>query len=262
MAVMHDAGHEDDATTGPRVIVCDDDDHVRVAISGLVEECAGQVIAETDHSADVIALIERFEPDLVVLDLALAQGTGMEVIQFLEQRPDPTRVIVFTAFDGVVAADQAFVSVVRKPDFIGLERALLSTDSGDPAGERRKPVRSVPPTGRRSDDGTDEPDEFYRLLADAHPTDTLLGIDLHGLDVDVAREVRRTVRRQDRLLRRGTSLLALLIGGTAAAADAVQRRLGPVIPDIDQRATRVPVGDDPIEAFDTLTRHLAGESDS
>ena len=248
---------------GPRVIVCDDDDGVRSVITGIVEQHAGRVIAETDRALAAMDLIERFEPDVVVLDLALAQGTGTQVIDFLDRRPAPTRVILFTSFDDFVHDDHSFVTVIHKPDFDALEEALRDpgVDDGPASSEdRRQPVRTVPPADRRLDDGTDHPDEFYRLLAEARPTDTLMCMDLDGLEGDVVPDLRRTVRQQDRLLRRGRSMVFLLIGGTDAAPAAVRRRLGTVIADVDERTASVPVADDPVEAFNALIRIMSGQS--
>ena len=252
---------------GRRVIVCDDDDAVRSVITGVVEQCAGRVIAETDRALDAMDLIARFEPDVVVLDLALAQGTGTQVVDFLARHPIPTRVILFTAFDDLVHDDHSFVTVVHKPDFDALERTLLAVveaaaeEGASPSSERRRPVRSVPLSGRRVDDGTDHPDDFYRLLAEAEPTDTLLCLALDGLDPDVSSGLRRLFRTQDRMVRRGSSLIVLLIGGSGVTPSALGARLRDVVPDVDARTASVPVADDPVEAFNGLIRIMRGPSD-
>ena len=231
--------------------MCDDDSGVRSVITEMVEERAGHVIAETDRSVDAIALIDRFEPDVVVLDLGLAHGSGKDVIEHVAALEHPPQVIVFTSFDGAAAGPPGgFLQVVLKPDFELLGRRLdsMTTDVGH--GDRRQSSRAIPPPGQREPSGADRPDDFYRTLVDARPEDTLLSVSLRGLDVDsVVEEVRRAIRLQDRLVTRGNSLVVLLISGEAAAPAAVLRRLAPAIPDIAERAASRSCGGDPVAAF-------------
>lgn len=245
-----------------RVLVCDDDPLVRAAITEMVEERAGSVIAETDRSRDAIDLIERFEPDVVVVDLGLAQGSGKEIIDFVAALEHSPRVIVFTSFDGVgISAPPGLVQIVLKPDFELLGRCLDSPPPEAPRGERRRPARTVSAPGPREPSGADRADDFYQTLADAQPDDTLVAVSLRGLDAaTVVEQVRRTIRVQDRLVARGHAVVVLLISGTAAAPDALCRRLAQAIPDIDDRATSRSCGDDPVDAFIAIDHAARGEA--
>ena len=235
----------------PRVLVCDDDAGVRSVVTEMIEERGGRVIAETDRSTDAITLIERFEPDAVVLDLGLAQGSGKEVIDHLGSLERPPRVIVFTSFDGAwIGAPAPFVQVVLKPDFELLGRRLASVTSDAGGGDRRKPIRTTAAPAARQPSGADQADEFYRTLADARAEDTVMSVSLVGLDATAAvQAVRETIRVQDRLVMRGDALTVLLISGEAAAPDALSRRLADTIPDIDERTSSRSCGDDPVAAF-------------
>lgn len=234
-----------------RVLVCDDDPLVRAAITEMVEERDGSVIAETDRSSDAIDLIERFEPDVVVVDLGLAQGSGKEIIDHVAAFDDPPRVLVFTAFDGVgITAPAGVVQIVLKPDFELLGHLLDTAPPDERRGERRKPTRTVPAPGPRDPSGADRADDFYQTLADAQPDDTLVSVSLSGLDAStVVEQVRRTIRVQDRLVARGHAVIVLLVSGAAAAPDALCRRLAEVIPDIGERVASRSCGDDPVDAF-------------
>ena len=234
-----------------RVLVCDDDRLVRAAITEMVEEREGSVIAETDRSSDAIDLIERFQPDVVVVDLGLAQGSGKEIIDHVGTLDDPPRVVVFTAFDGVgITAPAGAVQIVLKPDFELLGHLLDSAPPEERRGERRKPTRALPVPAPREPSGADRPDDFYRILADARPDDTLLSVSLTGLDALITVEqVRRTIRVQDRLVARGHAVIVLLVSGAAAAPDALCRRLVEAIPDIGDRVSSRSCGDDPVDAF-------------
>lgn len=232
-----------------RVVVCDDDPVVRGVIGDLVEELGGEVTAETDTAIETVMLIERFTPDVVVLDLTLRHGTGTEVLHALTARPDPPHVIVFTAYDAMAPVPQPRVDVVHKPDFEGLARCLRSV--GERPQERRRPVRALPGASRPT---IDDAATFYRALNDALPGDVLACVIVAPDEAEhVVPLLRRTVRVQDRVHPRGGDVLLLLIGGGEAAAAALQARLAPELTDIAERLRAVDVGDDPSGAFASLT---------
>lgn len=67
-------------------------DHLR-AIPAL--ELVG--IAET--AADGITAFPLYQPDVVILDLTLREGTGFEVLHEIKQRASACRVLIFTSHD-------------------------------------------------------------------------------------------------------------------------------------------------------------------
>jgi len=169
-------------------------------------------------------LIERFEPGLVVCDMSLEVGSGMDIIRFLALRALPCQVVVFTSFDEMISPVEGFpVRVVSKPDFERLEQALdaaiLDANEAVVVRERRQLVRSTPNPGLRQDSGLDDPSEFYRQLAEAVRGDVLLTVRVTDDDLtEVAGALRKAVRVQDLLIRRHDELTALLIGGGPAGA--------------------------------------------
>ncbi len=236
-------------------ILCDDDPVLRSVVAELAGQAGVEVLAETDSAGDAIELVERFWPDIVVLDLALAKGSGLDVIDHLQHADEPPRVILFTAFDGT-GTDRPFVDAVRKPDFDRLS-ALLA-DSSRTVGERRRSGRTVAPPRSRTDTGLDDTDDFYSVLAAAQPEDTLVTLTIAPETVpDVALALRQAIRIQDRVIRRHDRLVALLIGGGAAAAPALTDRLSKRLPGVADRAAIDPVGDDPVATFTRVTERLA-----
>lgn len=60
---------------GIRVVVADDDDDLREAISGIVETEPGMVlVGSTSNGADVVALCAREKPDVAVIDVGMPGG--------------------------------------------------------------------------------------------------------------------------------------------------------------------------------------------
>lgn len=230
------------------VVVCDDDPLVRSVVSALVEDHDGQVVAEAFSAWQAIEQVERLHPDVVVLDLSLRGGTGLDVVDRLRRSAEPPYVIVFSAYDVPMGLGGDFVDVVRKPDFDRLVERL--TSGARRQTERRRATREVPgPPGR-----VDDVNDFFKVLAAAQPGDQLARFcaDAPVLD-EVAGAVRRSVRSQDRVLRRSGDVLAILIGGGEGATAALLERLRPAIPHAADTATAGDVGADPILAFQALT---------
>ena len=233
-------------------MVCDDDPVARRAVSGLVQDEVGEVVAETDRSGEAIRLFERFDPDILVLDLALAHGSGIEVIDYLRTRPTPPRVVVFTSFDSVNGIDAEFVEVVHKPEFELLAQRLR--DVTQPT-ERRNTTRDVPAVHPRRSVGADDPAEFYRVLAEAASDDTLVTLAVDNDDADdLVRLLRQSIRVQDRLIQRHDQIALILVGGGSGAGPALRSRLLPRLSDVGGRIFSSPAGDDPIACFLAMVR--------
>lgn len=239
---------------GMVAVVCDDDPVVRAVVRTVIEQRTGEVIAETGHAATAIELVERYRPDVVVVDLALQSGSGVDVARTLSERADPPAVIVFTAFDGMVGEGSG-LQIVRKPSFDDLERALDEVvQVAVRRDERRRAGRVVPPAGPRDETGIDGRDDFYRVLVEAGPEEVLLVVPVEGLDpAETAAAMRGVLRSQDRMTRRHDVLVALLIGAGPDGAASVTARLAAAIPGIDDRVRSGLTGDSPAEAFMDLT---------
>lgn len=234
---------------GLRVVICDDDPVTRGVIGDLVEELGGEVAAETDSAQETVALLSRFETDVLVLDLFLRHGTGGEVLADLAGRPQAPRVIVFTAYDAIAPLPNDRVDVVHKPDFDGLARCLASVRERA-AERRRSPVRTVPAWKASIDDAA----AFYRTLNEARPGDVLVSIAAVGPVDELAVALRRAVRVQDRVHPRTGDVLVLLIGGGGeTAVQALRSRLTADLRGAAENMRAVDVGDDPAAAFSQLT---------
>jgi len=92
------------------------------------------------------------------------------------------------------------------------------------------------------------------VLGDALPDDVLVSVERRGDGDELADLLRRLVRAQDRVHQRSADVLLLLVGGGPDAVVALRGRVGDQVADLDARLRSVDVGDDPIGAFDRLTR--------
>ena len=125
------------------LLVVDDHEVVRQGLVTLLDRRAGfQVVAEAGTAADAIEQARRFQPDLVVMDVRLPDGSGIEACREIRSELPDTRVVMLTSYpdeDAVLAAIVAGASgyllkQVRARDLVAaLETVAAGGSLLDPA---------------------------------------------------------------------------------------------------------------------------------
>ena len=118
-----------------RVILVDDHELVRVGLRSLFKAVPTiDVVAEADSVASALEAINATGPDLVILDLRLPDGSGIELCQKIRRLYPMTHVLVLTAFDDeILAAIQAGASgyILKKVDLRELLHAIEVIGRGE-----------------------------------------------------------------------------------------------------------------------------------
>jgi DNA-binding NarL/FixJ family response regulator len=85
--------------TPTRLLIVDDHELVRKGLRSFLDlEDDLRVVGEADRVADAVALVERLQPHLVLLDMRLPDASGMEACRrLLALRPD-LRILVLTSY--------------------------------------------------------------------------------------------------------------------------------------------------------------------
>jgi DNA-binding NarL/FixJ family response regulator len=82
-----------------RVFLVEDSAPIRERLAGMLGEIAGvQLVGEADTAAAAAAGILRTRPDFVVLDIRLAQGSGLDVLREVHPQAPQIEFIVLTNF--------------------------------------------------------------------------------------------------------------------------------------------------------------------
>nr|WP_216077639.1 LytTR family DNA-binding domain-containing protein [Isoptericola sediminis] len=146
-------------------MIVDDEAPARAELRYLLEEVGQvQVVGEATNGEEALLLLDSLDYDLVLLDVRMPGGSGLEVAAALRDRPRPPKVIFTTAYPdhAVDAFDLAAVDYLLKPfDADRLQRALeraLRTDGGgtvEPAADRGDDSATSPPPGPRPPSGGD-----------------------------------------------------------------------------------------------------------
>ncbi|MDQ2935323.1 MAG: response regulator transcription factor [Chloroflexota bacterium] len=92
-----------------RLLVVDDHEVVRQGLVSLLDRRSGfEVVAQAGSVAESIALAARREPDLVIMDVRLPDGSGIEACREIRAARPETRVIMLTSY----ADEEAVLSAI------------------------------------------------------------------------------------------------------------------------------------------------------
>jgi len=151
------------------LLVVDDHEIVRQGLVALLgRRSEFQVVAEAGTVAEAIHAARRFQPDLVVMDVRLPDGSGIEACREIRAEFPQTRVLILTSYpdeDAVLSAIVAGASgyllkQVRGRDLVAALEALGRGESLlDPAvtGRVLERVRRIATS--------DQPDELAQLTS-------------------------------------------------------------------------------------------------
>lgn len=101
-----------------RVLITDDETPARIRLRSLLEELDGcEVVAEAATGAEAVHLVQRFEPEVLLLDIRMPGMDGLEAAQHLARMRNPPAVIFTTAYDqhALQAFESHAVDYLLKP---------------------------------------------------------------------------------------------------------------------------------------------------
>ena len=89
-----------DVTGVIRVLVVGDDPLVRAAMAMILGHAPDiDLVAEAADGAEVLTAVDRYAPDVVLMDIRMPRVDGLAATELLRARPHPPEIIVLTTFD-------------------------------------------------------------------------------------------------------------------------------------------------------------------
>jgi DNA-binding NarL/FixJ family response regulator len=181
-----------DGSTRPlTLLIVDDHEVVRQGLASMLDRRPGfQVVAEAGTVAEAMDMARRFRPDLVVMDVRLPDGSGVEACRDIRAEFPETRVVMLTSYpdeEAVIAAIIAGASgyllkQIRARDLVAALEAVGRGESLlDPAvtGKVLERMRRIA--------ASDQPDELSALTAQER---TILALVAEGkTNKEIAAEV-------------------------------------------------------------------------
>jgi DNA-binding NarL/FixJ family response regulator len=106
----------EDSTVAPtrrplRLLVVDDHEVVRQGLVSVLDRREGfEVVAQADTVAEAVAQARRYEPDIVVMDVRLPDGSGIEACREIRAELPATRVVMLTSYPDEQAVFSAIIA--------------------------------------------------------------------------------------------------------------------------------------------------------
>ncbi|MDX6728851.1 MAG: hypothetical protein QOK49_3656 [Baekduia sp.] len=92
-------GAQDGGRAAPRVVVVDDDKDLRGRLRAGLQDAGLVVIAEADNGRDAVALAAHFHPDVMIMDVVMANVDGLSATRQIVERAPSVRILLLTASD-------------------------------------------------------------------------------------------------------------------------------------------------------------------
>lgn len=92
-----------------RILIADDHDIVRAGIRLLIKSEPGwEICGEAADGREAVALAEKLQPDLIVLDLTMPEMNGLEAARQIKKRLPEVELVMLTAHDNEDLVHQVF----------------------------------------------------------------------------------------------------------------------------------------------------------
>ena len=94
-----------------RLLVVDDHEVVRQGLVALLERREHfQVVAEAGTAAEAVEMARKFEPDLIIMDVRLPDGSGIEACREIRAEFPTTKVVILTSYPDEEAVLSAIIA--------------------------------------------------------------------------------------------------------------------------------------------------------
>jgi DNA-binding NarL/FixJ family response regulator len=105
------------------ILLADDNEAFALAIRQFLRMIPGaQVVGQAYSGLEALALAQELRPDLVVLDIALPDMSGLEVARQMQSWPSAPRIVFLSMHDGAAyratARELGAIAYVGKTDFV------------------------------------------------------------------------------------------------------------------------------------------------
>ena len=151
-----------------RLLVVDDHEVVRQGLVALLDRREGfQVVAEAGTVAEALEQARRHEPEIVIMDVRLPDGSGIEACREIRAELPATKVVMLTSYPDEEAVLSAIVAgasgyllkQVRARDLVAALEAVGRGDSLLDPAVTEKVLERI----RRIASGSQETDELSQL---------------------------------------------------------------------------------------------------
>lgn len=93
-----------------RVLIADDEEHIRSLISLIVKSLGADVVAEAADGEQAIKLFRQYSPDMVMLDINMPKMDGVSVLKQIMAIKPHTLVVMLTSLNALDVVNECINS--------------------------------------------------------------------------------------------------------------------------------------------------------
>jgi len=112
-----------------KVMIADDSDAIRLVLKDILSIGEHQVVSEAIDGEQAVDFYQKYNPDVLLLDLAMPKKDGLAVVKEVMQFDSKAKIILITASDDQKIISKCLesgaLSYISKPfDFNGVLKAI------------------------------------------------------------------------------------------------------------------------------------------
>ena len=82
-----------------RLVVADDHELVRTGVVSLLADADIEVVAQAANGAEAVRLTHEHHPDVVLMDIRMAEGDGLSALETIHRELPATKVVMLSTYD-------------------------------------------------------------------------------------------------------------------------------------------------------------------
>jgi DNA-binding NarL/FixJ family response regulator len=129
-----------------RLMIVDDHEVVRTGLQSLVEGTEIEVVATAANGSDAVKLAKQSKPDVVLLDIRMADGDGLTTLEELRQKLPDLRVVMLSTYENptyvaranAMGASDYILKGSTRAQLLGAIKAVAAGDAPSQFGEMKR----------------------------------------------------------------------------------------------------------------------------
>jgi len=129
-----------------KLLIADDHDLIRAGLVSLLSGSNIEIVAEAANAKEAVKMAEQHKPDVILLDIRMPDGDGLETIVKLRAKVPDSCVVMFSTYDNptyiaravALGACDYVLKSSKRADLITTIEAAAAGESPSKAGELRR----------------------------------------------------------------------------------------------------------------------------
>jgi len=136
----------DGAKMAIKLLVADDHEVVRTGLASLLAGSDIKIVAEAKDASEAVKLTVKHKPDVVLLDIRMPEGDGLEALEKIHKEVPGTRVVMLSTYDNptyvaravAMGASDYVLKGATRQDIISTITTAAKGESPSHAGQLQK----------------------------------------------------------------------------------------------------------------------------